>query len=230
MVLGEDQVLFLFRNSHRNEWHTPCDLTARNSGNLRGNDSSCVSIYCAPIEANCGWRADERSKNGARTGGIMKSRRGKAVLASFCPCLWLFWTEKWPLRGSGVQLLPCTRGTPTAHSITPLLTFTASVAYCDKHAIDVISVIPRFYNRVGLIVIILWLTVWNLRVVVWSPVWFSFNSKTFGVQMGRYPCKFPFCVAALCLFSSLASSLSGPEIHQQAKVSTYKEYYCWVKV
>lgn len=80
----------------------------------------------------------------------------------------LIWREKWPPRGSGLQLLPYMRGTPTAHSTTLLLTFTALVAYCDKHAIDVISVIPRFYNRFRLIVIILWLTVWVLSE--WCPL------------------------------------------------------------
>lgn len=49
-----------------------------------------------------------------------------------------------------------------------VLTFTALVSYCDKHAIDVISVIPRFYNRFGLIVIILWVTVWVLSE--WCPL------------------------------------------------------------
>lgn len=77
---------------------------------------------------------------------------------------------------------------PTAHSTTTLLP--TLVAYCDKHAIDAISVILRFYNKFMLIVIILWLTVlvlidwcwvWTPRVVIWSPMWFSLNIKTFGL-------------------------------------------------
>lgn len=133
-------------------------------------------------------------------------------------------TEKWPPRGSGLQLLPNMRGTPTAHSTTILLTFTALVAYCDKHAIDVISVIPRFYNRFRLIVIILWLTVWVLSER--CPLWFGVpcgsasTAKHLECEWEDPPRKFPFCVAALGLFSSVASSLSGPEIHPQAKVST----------
>lgn len=133
---------------------------------------------------------------------------------------------------------------PTAHwTTTLLLTFTTLVAYCDKHAIDVISVILRFYNRFVLIVIILWLTVlalidwwwvWTLRVVIWSPMWFSLNIKTFGpLYVKDPPHKFPFCVAALGIFFKCSIFFVCPKIHWQTTQNlVYKNtmVYCSVKV